>query len=35
MNVSASELDIASSVAFIVSDETEPFFLMMSIDGLI
>lgn len=34
MKVSASELDIARSVAFIVSEETDPFFFMISIDGL-
>jgi hypothetical protein len=35
MNDSASEFVIASNVAFIDSDESTPFFLIMSIAGLI
>ena len=34
INDSAAEFVIARSVAFIDSDESTPFFLMMSIDGL-
>jgi len=34
INDSAAELVIASKVAFIDSDESTPFFLMMSIAGL-
>ena len=35
MNDSAAEFVIARSVAFMDSDESTPFFLMMSMDGLI
>ena len=35
MNDSAAEFVMARSVAFMDSDESTPFFLMMSMDGLI
>ncbi len=35
MKDSAAELVIARSVAFMESEERTPFFLMISIDGLI